>query len=492
MFDSTPPLLGLSQRLPPSNVAAEQALLGALLANNKTYERVSDYLASKHFADPRHGRIFAAIGRRIEAGHLADAVTLKAEFEHSGALEEVGGSAYLAQLLTAMVGIINAGEYGRTIHDAWLRRQLVEIGEVVVNRAFGAEPTMDGGAQLEAVQAELFALASGTEGGGNGQVMLGAAVDQAVDEGEGAARGDRPAAPSTGLPSLDRCILRLRPGHLIVWGGRPGMGKTALARSIALNVSAGLSMSTEGEPRDEPGTGLPVAYFALEETSGDFGAAAIAQLAGVPMATTLAGQWSKEEAARVVRAQDRMRDVPLAVFDRPHQSAAKIASACRGFARRMKRPPGLVVIDYLQLVADPPGQRDKRLATGENAYSFKALAKELGCAVLLLSQLSRALEDRSDRRPTLRDLRESGAIEDAADVVIFPYRESYYLKQDRPKRGDDSAASYRQREIEWAAAVAKVDGHAEILIPKVRRGDAPTSCNLFFDGRRTRFEESAR
>src|ERR1700742_3462827 len=137
------PLFGLSQRLPPSNVQAEQALLGALLANNKAYERVSEYLAPEHFADPIHGRIFAAIARRIEAGQLADAVTLKTEFEHNGTLDEVGGTPYLAQLLTAMVGIINAADYGRAVHDAWLRRQLIDIGETVVNRAFGAEPELD-------------------------------------------------------------------------------------------------------------------------------------------------------------------------------------------------------------------------------------------------------------------------------------------------------------------------------------------------------------
>ena len=138
------PLLGLSQRMPPSNDRAEMALLGALLANNKAYERVSEFLLPEHFADPVHGRIYQAIARRVEAGQLADAVTLKAEFEHSGVLDEVGGTAYLAQLLTAMVGIINAGEYGRAIHDAWLRRQLIDIGEVVVNNAFGAEPELDG------------------------------------------------------------------------------------------------------------------------------------------------------------------------------------------------------------------------------------------------------------------------------------------------------------------------------------------------------------
>src|SRR5271157_3619585 len=161
------PLLGLSQRLPPSNLQAEQALLGALLANNKAYERVSEFLVPEHFADPIHGRIFQAIQRRAEAGQLADAVTLKAEFEHSGVLEEVGGVAYLAQLLSAMVGIINAGEYGRTIHDAWLRRQLIDIGETVVNNAFGADAELDGSQQVEAAEQSLFELAKdGATGGG--------------------------------------------------------------------------------------------------------------------------------------------------------------------------------------------------------------------------------------------------------------------------------------------------------------------------------------
>src|SRR5487761_508964 len=160
------PLLGLSQRLPPSNQAAEQALLGALLANNKAYERVSEFLIPEYFADPLHGRIFQAIARRIEAGQLADAITLKAEFEHSDVLDEVGGTAYLGQLLTAMVGIINAGEYGRAVHDAWLRRQLIDVGETVVNNAFGAEPELDGIKQIEAAEQALFDLA--TDGGSSG------------------------------------------------------------------------------------------------------------------------------------------------------------------------------------------------------------------------------------------------------------------------------------------------------------------------------------
>src|SRR6202166_4114801 len=166
-IDTPAPLLGLSQRLPPTNLQAEQALLGALLANNKAYERVSEFLVSEHFADPIHGRIFASIARRIEAGQLADGVTLKSEFEHSGVLEEVGGTAYLAQLLSSMVGIINAGEYGRAVHDAWIRRQLIDIGEVVVNNAFGAQPELDGSGQVEGAEQALFDLAAkGSNDGG--------------------------------------------------------------------------------------------------------------------------------------------------------------------------------------------------------------------------------------------------------------------------------------------------------------------------------------
>src|SRR5208337_134889 len=198
------PLLGLSQRLPPSNVQAEQALLGALLANNKAYERVSEFLAPEHFADPIHGRIYGAIARRIEAGQLADAVTLKAEFEHSGVLDEVGGTTYLAQLLGAMVGIINAGEYGRAIYDAWLRRQLIEIGETVVNNAFGAGTELDGRAQIEIAEQELFSLAERGAADG-GFVTLEHALVEAIQNAERAfQRSGGVSGLSTGLRDLDK------------------------------------------------------------------------------------------------------------------------------------------------------------------------------------------------------------------------------------------------------------------------------------------------
>src|SRR5208282_5493969 len=257
------PLLGLSQRLPPSNLQAEQALLGALLANNKAYERVSEFLVPEHFADPIHGRIFQAIQRRVEAGQLADAVTLKAEFEHSGVLEEVGGTAYLAQLLTAMVGIINAGEYARAIHDAWLRRQLIDLGETVVNNAFGAEPELDGRAQIEITEQSLFDLSN--RGGEQGGFMtFERALAEALRSAEAAfKRTGHVSGISTGLRDLDGKMGGLHPSDLVILAGRPGMGKTALATKIAYGAARAM---LEDARRTSPDVKHPgaVAVFSLE------------------------------------------------------------------------------------------------------------------------------------------------------------------------------------------------------------------------------------
>src|SRR4051794_14178986 len=215
------PLLGLSQRQPPSNDRAEMALLGALLANNKAYERVSEFLAPEHFVDPIHGRIYQAIARRVEAGQLADAITLKAEFEHSGVLEEVGGTAYLAQLLTAMVGVINAGEYGRAIHDAWIRRQLIEIGETVVNNAFGADAELDGTLQIEAAEQSLFQLA--TDGAvAGGFISFERALTEAIHGAERAfKREGHVSGLTTGLRDLDAKMGGMHATDLVILAGRP-------------------------------------------------------------------------------------------------------------------------------------------------------------------------------------------------------------------------------------------------------------------------------
>ena len=483
-----PPLFGLSQRLPPSNIQAEQALLGALLANNKAYERVSEFLAPDHFADPIHGRVYQSIVRRIEAGQLADALMLKVEFENSGILEEVGGTPYLAQLLTAMVGIINAGEYGRAVHDAWLRRQLINIGETMVNNAFGAATDLTGSQQIEAAEQVLADLAGGEATSEDAPVTVSDAMRAAVQEGECARSGQGEARVSTGLPSLDRRILGLRPGHLVVAAGRPGMGKTALARTLALNVAGGRGVTGDGEILDDQRRGAAVAYFSLEETAADFGAACVAQLANVTIRQVLDGDLSIPDGIRVAMAQKRVAGMPLMVFDQPRQSLRQITRQARRVKRQHKRL-GLVIVDYLQIMADAPGAKDKRLAVGQNAYGLKALAKELGCPVLLLSQLSRAVENRTDRRPNMSDLRESGEIEDAADAIILLYREEYYYRQTGPKVEADglpsATAAARQA---WQDGLQKIAGKAEAIIPKVRRGE-PGTVDLHFVGPFLRFEE---
>lgn len=485
------PLLGLSQRLPPSNPQAEQALLGALLANNKAYERVCGFLRPEHFADPVHGRIYGAIARRIDSRQLADAVTMKAEFEHAGVLDEVGGTTYLAQLLSAMVGIINAGEYGHAIHDAWLRRQLIDIGEDVVNNAFGADPQLDGIQQIEAAEQALFGLYSAGASSSDEPVSVADAIQAAIDEGEQTRAGRGESTVSSGIPSLDAKILGLRGGHLIVVGGRPGMGKTTLARTIGANVSAGIGITADGEMVDDQRLGLPVLYFALEETRTDWGAAIGAMLAEISIAKVLGGPISNEEMGRLVKARKRVLETPFFVFDQPRQGLRQIAMKARRMLRKHRRI-GAMVVDYLQLMPDLPGIKEKRLAVGQNAYGLKDLAKELDCPVILLSQLSRRVDEGTDHRPNMAHLRETGEIEDAADCIILLYREDFYFAQERPKPSPQTPGTFAAKLAEWQQQLNDIAGLAEAIIPKCRRAEAPTVANLFFDGAKARFEEPRR
>ena len=317
-----PPLLGLSQRLPPSNVQAEQALLGALLANNKAYERVSDFLVADHFVDPLHGRIFQAISRRIEAGQLADAVTLKGEFEHNGVLEEVGGTAYLAQLLTAMVGIINAGEYGRAIYDTWLRRQLIDIGEVVVNNAFGADAELDGPQQIEAAEQSLFDLATKGDVSG-GFVTFERALTDAIQGAERAfRRAGHVSGLSTGLRDLDSKTGGLHPSDLLILAGRPGMGKTALATKIAFGAARALMEEARRDDRDALPKGS-VAVFSLEMSSEQ-----------------LATRLLSEEAPHLGRPYPPRRYRPDVTSTNSSRSAAR-SPACRSISMTRRQSPSL-------------------------------------------------------------------------------------------------------------------------------------------------------
>ena len=482
------PLLGLSQRLPPSNIQAEQALLGALLANNRAYERVSDFLIPEHFVDAVHGRIFQAISRRVEAGQLADAVTLKAEFEHSGVLDEVGGTSYLAQLLTAMVGIINAGEYGRAIYDAWLRRQLIELGEQVVNNAFGADAELDGKQQIELAESELFKLA--TQGGSDGGfVSFEKALADAILGAERAfQRSGHVSGLSTGLRDLDKKTGGMHPSDLMILAGRPGMGKTALATKMAFGAArALLAEARQADPNAVPKAS--VAVFSLEMSAEQLATRLLAEEARVSGDRIRRGEISSRDFDRFVQVSRELASLPLHIDDTP----AITLSAMRTRCRRLKRTKGLslIVVDYLQLMRPSAGTKPESrvLEISQITQGLKAIAKELAVPVLALSQLSRAVESREDKRPQLSDLRESGTIEQDADMVLFVYRDEYYLQQRVPKQiafeNDDKFQSALEK---WQRDMEQVHNKAEVLIEKQRHG--PTGkVDLFFEGEFTRFAD---
>jgi replicative DNA helicase len=482
-----PPLFGLSQRQPPANLEAEQALLGALLANNKAYERVSEFLAPEHFADAVHGRIFEAIARRIEGGQLADPVTLRATFEHSGLLDEVGGPAYLAQLLSAMVGIINAGDYGRTIYDAWIRRQLIDLGEVTVNRAFGAEPELDGSSQIEAAEQALFDLA--TKGGAEGSAMsFEAALTMAINTAARAFERDgKVSGLTTGLTDLDGKTGGLHPSDLLILAGRPGMGKTALATKIAYGAAqALLAEARVDNPNAE--AKQAVAIFSLEMSAEQLATRLLAEEARVSSDRIRRGEIGQKDFDNFVTVSRRISRLPLVIDDTP----AITLSALRTRCRRLKRTRGLalVVVDYLQLMRPAAGTKpDNRvLEISQITQGLKAIAKELAVPVLALSQLSRAVESREDKRPQLSDLRESGTIEQDADAVMFVYRDEYYLQMRMPKPTDMKDSDFQTALDDWQRKMELVHNKAELLLAKQRHGPTGT-IQLFFEAEFTRFAD---
>ena len=479
---SESPLLGLAQRRPPANEAAEQALLGALLANNKAYDRVGEFLAPEHFADPVHGRIYAAIQRRIEAGQLADAITLKAEFEHAGVLDEVGGTAYLAQLLTAMVGIINATEYGRAIHDAWLRRQLIDIGEEVVNRAFGTGEALAATDQIEVAEETLFKLATAKAEGGF--VKFENALQEALLSAANAfTRAGHVAGLSSGLRDLDAKMGGLHPSDLMILAGRPGMGKTALATKIAFGAAPALQ--AEAEANQKPAKA--VAIFSLEMSAEQLATRMLAEEARISGDRIRRGDINQRDYDRFVAVSRQLQSIPVVIDD----TAALSLSAMRTRCRRLKRTQGLalVVVDYLQLMRPSVGTKPESrvLEISQITQGLKAIAKEMAVPVLALSQLSRAVESRDDKRPQLSDLRESGTIEQDADSVMFIYRDEYYKAQQEPKKLNfDKDDKFSDAYAKWQSDMAECHNKADLIIAKQRHGPTGT-VHLFFEGEFTRF-----
>lgn len=460
-------------RMPPCNVEAEQALLGAILANNKALDRVGG-LEPYHFADPIHARIFQEIRRLTGEGSIADPITLKTVFEHSNILEDVGGTKYLVQLLTAMVGIINAGDYAKAVRDTWLRRELIDVGEILVNAAFG-----DGSDMVNPVRCAMDAVAMIDSVVFGGQVTetgmsLDTAMDRAIEAMNHAQRTDGAVAGiSTGFPTIDRRLGGLEPGLVYVLAGRPGMGKSALGHKICINVAK---------------QKIGVHENALEMSGMQLGRRALSSLAEVSLMAMKTGSIGVAIAEKIRNARIELAGLPLTIDEAAAQSPRMIGAKAR--AAKRKHGLGLLMVDHLNLTRpdDDDGKFGPTHAIEQASGMFKKLAKELEVPVLLLVQLSRAVEAREDKRPTLADLRQSGAIEQDADAVGFLYREEYYLQNDPEQTDRESNDSFETRKVRHEDRRRKAKGKADLIWAKVRDG-TPATDKLLFDGPTTTFSE---
>jgi len=474
-------------RLPPSNTEIEQALLGAIFRNNLAHSRVADFLEPEHFSNAVHARIYAACGKLIERGQLANPVTLKNLFDQDGALAEVGGAAYLTRLAEAAVTIINAEDYGRRIHDLHLRRQLIGIGEDVVNDAFRHDLDDDAPSQIERAEQKLFDLASSGQAEG-GLLPFKTALTDAINMAAAAYERDgRTVGVATGFKDLDKKLGGLHPSDLIIAAGRPGMGKTAFATNIAFNAAKAYVETIGPDGRKTAKDGAVVGFFSLEMSAEQLATRLLAEESGVPSDRIRRGDVRKDVFDKFLRVSNELERVPLYIDDTPALSVA----ALRTRARRLKRQQGLglIVVDYLQLMRPSGGSRgteNRVQEISEITRGLKAIAKELDVPVLALSQLSRAVEQREDKRPQLADLRESGSIEQDADVVMFIFREEYY-KGREPKIGEnENQEKFNTRFEEWKDYMEKIHGIAEIIIEKQRHGPTGT-IKLQFEAEITKF-----
>ena len=485
-FPASPGAEGLD-RSPPHNFEAEQALLGAILMSNRSLERVAEFLRPEHFADPVHGRIYEACQLLNGRNQIATPVTLKTYLSQDAGLKELGGDAYLMNLAAAAVSIINAEDYGRLIFDLALRRELIGVGEDIVNDAFEPDMELDASQQIEHAEQKLFKLAtSGQAEGGfkpfKTTVLAAIAQAEAAHQREGKLSG-----VTTGMRDLDKQLGGLHRSDLLILAGRPSMGKTALATNIAVNAAKALKYEVGPTGEKKATDGAVVAFFSLEMSAEQLAGRILADCSSINSHEIRQGRLKDDDFSRLVQASQELYSLPLYIDDTPALSVSAVRTRCRRLARTQGL--GMIVIDYLQLLSATAGKKveNRVQEVSDITRQLKALAKELDVPVLALSQLSRAVEQREDKRPQLADLRESGSIEQDADVVMFVYREQYYLERAEPgRRPEEAEDRFNQRYEDWHKRLGEVTNTAEAIVAKQRHGPVG-AVRLFFDGQFTRF-----
>jgi replicative DNA helicase len=467
----------------PSNIEAEQALLGAILFDNAAYERLSDQLKAIHFYEPFHQRLFQAMQDSIRKGQLAEPIVLMERFRHDPAFNELGGLRYLADMVDRAPPAANAADYGRLVYDLAIRRELIRVGGEIAAAA-QTDAERDAKDQIEAAEQSLYTLAE-TGQSSSGLISFAEALQGAVEmAAEAYSRDGGLSGVSTGLVDLDRMLGGLHPSDLIILAGRPSMGKSALAANIAFHVAKTYAYDILPNGARKTSSGGIVAFFSLEMSAEQLAMRVLAEQSGVPSDRLRKGEIDASEFGRVRDAALEIQDAPLHFDDTGGISLSKLAAR----ARRMKRQSGLdlIVIDYLQLITGGEGSRtDNRVQeVSMITQGLKALAKELSVPVVALSQLSRQVENREDKRPQLSDLRESGSIEQDADMVLFVYREAYYLGRAEPREGTPE-------HLAWQEDLDKIQHVAEVIIGKQRHGPIGT-VKLHFNADLTKFSNLAR
>jgi replicative DNA helicase len=465
----------------PHSIEAEQGLLGALLINNEAFYRVQDFLEPKHFFEPINGQIFELIGRFIRVSKTANTVTLRTFLPADLDIEGLSLDQYLARLAAEATTVINAEDYGRLVYNLAVRRSLIAIGEDIVNLAYDAPVEATPATHIEDAERKLYEVAE-TGRYDSGFQNFERALTKAVDLTAAAYQRDgKLSGLATGLRDLDAKMGGLQASDLIILAGRPGMGKTALATNIAYNVASAWQGDQRADGHMKTINGGIVGFFSLEMSAEQLATRIIAEQTAIPSNKMRRGDINDSDFDVIRQKMVEIQHLPLFIDETGGVSIAQLAAR----ARRLKRQRGLdlLVIDYIQLMqgSSRRAMENRVQEVTEITTNLKALAKELNVPILALSQLSRQVENREDKHPQLSDLRESGSIEQDADVVLFVYREEYYLTTKEPRPGTSEHEK-------WQNEMNEVHGKAEVIIGKQRHGPTAT-VPLQFDARVTRFAD---
>ena len=469
-------------RAAPHNIEVEQALLGAILVNNDAFYRVSDFLRPEHFFESLHAEIYKVAGDMIRANKTANPVTIKTFLPADEKIGDITIAQYLARLAAEATTIINAQDYGLSIHDLAVRRNLITIGEDMVNIAFDAPVETSPTIQIEDAERRLFELAE--KGGSNsGFNSFKEAMNTALDMAAAAYQRDGGLSGiATDIHALDKRMGGLQPSDLIIVAGRPGMGKSSLATNIGYNIASKYISEVDADGSPSALDGGVVGFFSLEMSAEQIATRIISEQAEVSSSKIRRGEITEADFEKLTIYVNQMSKVPFYIDETGGISIAQLAAR----ARRLKRQKGLdvLIVDYIQLMQGSAKNASNRVQeVTEITTGLKALAKELNVPVIALSQLSRQVENRDDKRPQLSDLRESGSIEQDADVVLFVYREEYYLQNAEPEEGSEAW-------VKWDEKLRNAKGRAEVIIAKQRHGPTGTA-KLGFQAEYTRFSDIA-